>query len=71
MSTTRSFDEPFHPYKGVNIGSALARLGRSLGTYWDALADGLAAARSYNELIRRGVPHDTAVREVFDAHFGI
>ena len=33
---------------------------------WGALSDGLAASRAYNELMRRGVPHNVAVRKVFE-----
>jgi hypothetical protein len=69
MSTIKSFDDAldFYPEKGSD--SALSRLGRAVHLYWRGLCDGLAAAGTYKELIRRGVPHDEAVHKVFDEHF--
>jgi hypothetical protein len=69
MSTIKSFDEAldFYPAKGSH--SALSRLGHALSLYWRGLCDGLAAAGTYKDLTRRGVPHDKAVHQVFDEHF--
>jgi hypothetical protein len=69
MNTIKSFDDALDFYPADSRGSALSRFARTLQLYWTALADGLAAARAYNELMRRGVPHDAAVRQIFDAHF--
>jgi hypothetical protein len=69
MSITNSFDEAFDLSREVKIESALAHLRHSLAIYWVSLTEALAAARSYDELIRQGVPHDAAIRKVFDAHF--
>lgn len=70
MSTIKSFDDALDFYPVATPRPLLSRLGGALRIYWTALGDGLAAARSYNELTRRGVPHDAAVRQVFDVHFG-
>ena len=69
MSTIKSFDDALDFYPVAGQRPLLSRLGGALRIYWNALGDGLAAARSYNELTRRGVPHDAAVRQVFDKHF--
>ena len=69
MSAINNYDDAldFLPkYQGEE--GLVARLGRGLKVYWAGLADGLAAARAYHELTRRGVPHDRAVREVFEQH---
>lgn len=34
-----------------------------------ALADGQAAARQYDRLVHRGVPHDKAIKLVHDTQF--
>lgn len=34
-----------------------------------AVADGHAAARQYDRLVNRGVPHDKAIELVHDTHF--
>ncbi len=49
--------------------SVIATFGRSVGLYWEALRDGLAASRRYHELTGRGVEHKVAVRQIFDEHF--
>lgn len=69
MNTIKSFDDALDFYPADNRVSTLSRFARGFRLYWDALGDGLAAARAYNELMRRGVPHDAAVRQIFDAHF--
>lgn len=69
MSTIKSFDDALDFYPAATRSSALSRFARGVRIYWDAFVDGLAAARAYNELMRRGVPHDAAVRQIFDAHF--
>lgn len=69
MSTIKSFDDALDFYPADDAHSILTRLGRTVRVYWHGLRDGLAAAGAYNELIRRGVPHDQAVHKVFDDHF--
>jgi hypothetical protein len=69
MSTIKSFDDALDFYPVATQRPLLARFGGALRTYWEALGDALAAARSYQELTRRGVPDNVAVRQVFDAHF--
>jgi hypothetical protein len=39
-------------------------------TYLSAIRDASAASHAYNELVRRGVPHDVAVERVFEEHMG-
>ncbi len=68
MSTIKSFDDALDFYPDNNRLS-VAGFGRAVRTYWTALGEGLAAASAYHELTRRGVPHDTAVRQIFDEHF--
>lgn len=69
MSTIKSFDDALDFYPAANRRPLLSRIGQTVRIYAIALSDGLAAARAYNELTRRGVPHDAAVRQVFNAHF--
>lgn len=67
MSTIKSFDDALDFYPASN-DRPLPRLGRTVRTYWNALSEGLAAARTYHELTRRGVAHDLAVRKIFKDH---
>ena len=69
MSTIKSFDDALDFYPAATERPLLSRIGRTLWIYATAMNDGLAAARAYNELTRRGVPHDAAVRQVFNEHF--
>ena len=69
MSTIKSFDDALDFHPASTSTSVLARFGHSIRTYWSALGDGIAAARTYNELTHRGVPHDTAVQHVLHSHF--
>jgi hypothetical protein len=46
----------------------LSALGNTVRVYWEAFRDGLAAARAYEELIARGVPHHVAVQHIFRDH---
>ncbi len=69
MSIINSLDDALDFYPVAGHRPLLVRLGGALRLYWDALGDALAAARSYHELTRRGVPHDVAVRQVFNEHF--
>jgi hypothetical protein len=69
MATIKNYADALYFLPGYHVDEGLAaRFGRGLEAYWAALADGLAAARAYQELTRRGVPHDEAVREVFKLH---
>jgi hypothetical protein len=69
MSTTKSFDAALDFIPGAGHRHTLARFGKGLRTYWSALTEGLAAARNYHELTARGMPHDVAVRKIFNDHF--
>jgi hypothetical protein len=41
-----------------------------LTTYLSAIRDASAASHAYDELVRRGVPHEVAVERVFEDHLG-
>ena len=70
MSTIKSFDDASRFLSGCQPSARCCRASAGrCGSTATALNDGLAAARAYNELTRRGVPHDAAVRQIFDAHF--
>lgn len=71
MSTMQSFVPSLgSPSTWTRQGlSAMATFLGSVGTYWEALREGLAAARRYHELTTRGVEHSAAVRQIFDEHF--
>jgi hypothetical protein len=71
MSTIKSFDDALDFYPAASERPLLSRIGQTVRIYATALSEGLAAARAYNELTRRGVSHDAAVRQVFDAHFDV
>lgn len=68
MNTIKSFDDALDFYPASNRFT-VAGFGRTVRMYWTALGEGLAAASAYHELTRRGVPHDTAVRQIFGEHF--
>lgn len=71
MSQIRSFDDALDFYPEGKTG-ARARFGsfvQQAVTYWDALVEGHAAARHYNELRVRGFSHDHAATKVFAEHF--
>jgi hypothetical protein len=70
MSTIKSYDDALDFYPPEAPRLSLARFGNGARLYWRGLCEGLAAAGTYKELMRRGVPHDKAVRQVFDEHFG-
>lgn len=40
-----------------------------LADYLNAIREGSAACRTYNELVLNGTPHDEAVQQVFKKHF--
>jgi hypothetical protein len=69
MRTVNSFNEALNFDPAPAFRSALSRFGGTLRIYWNAMRDGLAAARAYHAMTSRGVPHDEAVRRVFDVHF--
>lgn len=67
MATVRSLDGVF----GLEPRSAGVRgFLNGLAVYWSAISEGAAAAHAYNALTRRGVPHEEAVVQVFEDHFG-
>jgi hypothetical protein len=69
MRTIKSFDDALDFYPAPALRPALSRFGDVLRTYWNALRNGMTAARAYQELTSRGVPHDVAARHIFTAHF--
>jgi hypothetical protein len=71
MSTIESFVHAsggYAPRKRQGRAAAAAIVG-AVGLYWQAIRDGLAALRRYNQLTTRGVAHEAAVREIFVEHF--
>ena len=69
MRTINSFNDVLEFAPARSYLQALSRFGGTMRTYWDAMRDGLAAARAYHAMTSRGVSHDEAVRRVFDEHF--
>ena len=69
MRTADSFNDALDFYPARASRHALSRFGGSIRLYWNAMRDGLAAARAYHEMTSRGVPHDVAVRRVLSDHF--
>ncbi len=65
----KSFDDALDFFPRPEHRSLLSRFGNGLRTYWNALGDGLVAARRYHELTARGMAHDEAVTKIFDEHF--
>jgi hypothetical protein len=65
-SASHTFDIASEP----NPRSVLRRISTIARTYWSAAVEGLAAARSYQELTRCGATHEQAVEQVFDRHLG-
>jgi hypothetical protein len=70
MNAIKSFDDALDFYPGSGHRSALARVAGGVRLYFEAMRDGLAAARHYHKLTVRGVAHDVAVAKVFGEHFG-
>ena len=67
MATVRSVDGAF----GLEPRSLGVRgFLKSLAVYCSAISEGAAAAHEYATLTRRGVPHEEAVVQVFEDHFG-
>ena len=68
--TIKTFDEALDFYPSPRAArTVISRFGGMLQTYWSAMRDGIAAARAYHEMTARGVPHETAVQQVFSEHF--
>jgi hypothetical protein len=51
------------PNRPANYSSSAAAA--TLRTIWDVLREALAAHRQYEDLMARGLPHDTAIRRAF------
>jgi hypothetical protein len=68
MSTIRSARHALDIHSEPNSAGLLRRLLTAAQTYRSAMVDGLAAVRTYHELIRRGATHEEAVEKVFDEH---
>lgn len=70
MSTTTTH---FHEGLGLYDGAKPAvRRWKPLGqvrVLWQALGEGFTAARRYQELTARGVPHEHAASKVFFEHY--
>jgi len=68
MSTIKNFDDALDFLPRSERSSLLSRLAAEVAVFWSGLRDGLAAERTYDELSRRGVPHELAIREAFERH---
>jgi hypothetical protein len=66
MATVRSLDGALD-FEARGLG--LRRFFNGLTVYLSAISDGAAAAHEYDTLIRRGMPHEQAVAQVFEDHF--
>jgi hypothetical protein len=69
MRTFDSINDALSLYSAPSERQILTRFGGWIRTYWNAMRDGLAAARAYYAMTSRGVPHDVAARHVFSEHF--
>ena len=67
MSSIRSARHALDIHSEPKSPGLLRRLLSAAQTYWSAVVDGLAAVRTYHELIRRGATHEAAVEKVFAA----
>ena len=68
MSSISSLDKALDYEPQPKLRAGLWHHVTTVGSYWSAILGGLAAARAYNELTARGVPHEVAVETVFDRH---
>jgi len=68
MSSISSADKALNFRGEPRSRPGLADVVGAVRTYWSAMFDGLAAARTYHELTTRGVPHEVAVEKMFDRH---
>jgi hypothetical protein len=68
MSTFRSAIPPRALFSEPNSDPLFRRLLTAAQAYWSAVADGLAAARTYEETMRHGATHAQAVEHIFDRH---
>ena len=71
MSQIRSFDEAldFYPSDKASLRSRFGGHVRAVRYFLEALAEGHAAARRYEEFRQRGLTHDQAASKVFADHF--
>jgi hypothetical protein len=66
MASVRSLDSMLHLEPREIPGH---RFLSGLATYLSAIREASAAAHAYDELVRRGTPHEQAVERVFEEHF--
>jgi len=71
MGQIRSFDDAldFYPEGKAAVRPRIGGFLAQAVTYWDALVEGHAAARHYNELRTRGLSHEQAATKVFATHY--
>lgn len=71
MSQIRSFDDAldFYPGTKASLRSRFGGIVHKAVMYWDALIEGHAAARHYDELRVRGLSHERAATKVFAQHY--
>ena len=68
MSIAKNFEETLGFLPHDESKSPFARFAAQVAVYVRALRDGLAAAHTYSALTARGVPHDRAIKQVFERH---
>ena len=64
------YDETHHAldlagWSSRPTGFSSSPIASKLRAIWDALREGIAAHRQYEQLTSRGIPHDTAIRQAF------
>ncbi len=69
MSTTTHFHHSLDLYRHAKPAPRRWKLLADLRTAWDAVGEGFAAARRYEELMRRGMSHEQAAAKVFFEHY--
>jgi hypothetical protein len=70
MSTAIThFETPVHAGADASRRLQLRKLLARARVAWDALGEGFAAARRYEELTRRGLPHQEVAAKVFFEHY--
>ena len=71
MSTISSYDEAldFYPEAKAATTRRFGGVIASVRTFWEAMAEGHAAAGRYHDLTARGMTHNEAASRVFSEYF--
>ena len=68
-TTTTHFQQELGLYEGAKAALRRWRPFTHLRDLWEALGEGLAASRRYQQLTARGMPHEEAASRVFFEHY--